>query len=107
MPLRWWSIRVLARHFTVDVTIHPDHELVRRGPYRLLRHPSYTGLLMPFLGFALGLGNWLSLAAMLPVALALLWRIQVEERVLAAAFGDDRTSVVWGERVSVRVDLGG
>jgi len=88
MPLRWWSIRVLARHFTVDVAIRPDHELVRRGPYRLLRHPSYTGLLMAFLGFALCLGNWLSLAAMLPVVLVLLWRIQVEERVLAAAFGD-------------------
>ena len=88
MPLRWWSIRVLARHFTVDVAIRPDHELVRRGPYRLLRHPSYTGLLMTFLGFALCLGNWLSLAAMLPVALVLLWRIQVEEQVLAAAFGD-------------------
>ncbi|MFC3716386.1 methyltransferase family protein [Luteimonas soli] len=88
MPLRWWSIRVLARHFTVDVAIRPDHELVRRGPYRLLRHPSYTGLLMTFLGFALCLGNWLSLAAMLPVILAFLWRIQVEERVLAAAFGD-------------------
>lgn len=88
MPLRWWSIRVLAQHFTVDVSIRPDHELVRRGPYRLLRHPSYTGLLMTFLGFALCLGNWLSLAAMLPVILALLWRIQVEERVLAAAFPD-------------------
>src|SRR3546814_19623091 len=88
MPLRWWSIRVLARHFTVGVTIHPGHELVRPGPYRLLRHPSYTGLLMTFLGFALGLGHWLSPAAMLPVALALLWRIQVEERVLAPAFAD-------------------
>src|SRR3546814_13025802 len=87
MPRRWWSSRVLARHFTVDVTIHPDHELVRRGPYRLLRHPSYTGLLMTFLGFALGLGNWLSLAAMPPGALALLSLMQDEERVLAAAFG--------------------
>jgi len=88
MPLRWWSIRVLARHFTVDVAIRPGHELVRRGPYRLLRHPSYAGLLMAFLGFALCLGNWLSLAAMAPVVLAVLWRIQVEERVLAAAFAE-------------------
>lgn len=92
MGLRWWSIHVLAQHFTVDVSISPDHELVRRGPYRLLRHPSYTGLLMTFLGFALGLGNWLSLAAILPVVLAFLWRIQVEERVLAAAFGDRYTA---------------
>lgn len=88
MPLRWWSIRILARHFTVDVAIGPDHELVRRGPYRLLRHPSYTGLLATFLGYALCLGNWLSLASMAPILLALLWRIRVEERVLAAAFPD-------------------
>src|SRR3546814_7292149 len=78
MGLRWWSIRVLARHFTVDVTIHPDHELVRRGPYRLLRHPSYPGLLVTFLGFALCLGNWLSLAAVLAVVLAFLWRSSEE-----------------------------
>jgi protein-S-isoprenylcysteine O-methyltransferase len=88
MALRWWSIRTPAGHFTVDVAIAPGHELVRRGPYRWLRHPSYTGLLATFLGYALCLGNWLSLAAMLPVGLALLWRIQVEERVLAAAFPD-------------------
>lgn len=86
MPLRWWSIRVLARHFTVDVAIRDDHELVRRGPYRWLRHPSYTGLLATFAGFALCLGNWLSLATLLPVVLALLWRIQVEERALSSAF---------------------
>ena len=51
-----------------------------------MRHPSYTGLLATFLGYALCLGNWLSLAAMVPVGLALLWRIRVEEHVLAAAF---------------------
>jgi protein-S-isoprenylcysteine O-methyltransferase len=86
MSLRWWAIHVLARHFTIDVAIRPDHELVRRGPYRLLRHPSYTGSLLTFLGFALCLGNWLSLVAMLPVVLAFLWRIHVEERVLREAF---------------------
>lgn len=88
MALRWWAIHVLARHFTVDVSIRPDHELVRRGPYRLLRHPSYTGSLLTFFGFAACLGNWLSLAAMLPVVLAFLWRIRVEEGVLSAAFPD-------------------
>lgn len=88
IAFRWWAIHVLARYFTVDVSIRPDHELVRHGPYRWLRHPSYTGSLMTFIGFALCLDNWLSLAAMLPVMLAFLWRIHVEERVLSAAFGD-------------------
>jgi protein-S-isoprenylcysteine O-methyltransferase len=89
MPLRWWAIRVLSRYFTVDVAIRPDHRLVRSGPYRWLRHPSYTGSLLTFLGFALGFGNWLSLLAVAaPVTLAFLWRIHVEERVLREAFPD-------------------
>lgn len=87
LSLRAWSIRVLARQFTVDVSVRPDHELVRRGPYRLVRHPSYTGALLTFLGFALALGNWASLlVVMVPVVLAFLRRIRIEERVLAEAF---------------------
>ena len=85
--LRAWAIRVLARQFTVDVSVRPDHELVRRGPYRLVRHPSYTGALATFLGFALALGSWASLLVVtVPVTLAFLRRIHIEERVLAEAF---------------------
>lgn len=87
MMLRFWSIRVLADFFTVDVTIREGHELIRRGPYRLLRHPSYTGALMTFLGFGLALGNpWSLLVVMVPVTIAFLWRIRIEEQVLADAF---------------------
>lgn len=87
--LRWWAILVLGRFFTVDVAIHEGHELVTRGPYRLLRHPSYTGALLAFAGLGLTLCNWLALAAFLaPVTAALLLRIHVEERALAAQFGD-------------------
>ena len=87
MLLRFWSIRVLANFFTVDVAIREGHELIRRGPYRLLRHPSYTGALMTFLGFGLALGNlWSLLVVMVPVTLAFLWRMRIEEQVLAEAF---------------------
>lgn len=87
MILRFWSIRVLADFFTVDVAIREGHELVRRGPYRLLRHPSYTGALMTFLGFGLALGNLRSLLVVIvPVTIAFLWRIRIEEQVLADAF---------------------
>ena len=87
LALRFWAIRVLARFFTIDVNIQPGHELIRRGPYRLLRHPSYTGSLMTFLGFGLALGNvWSLLVLLVPVILAFVWRIRVEERVLAEAF---------------------
>lgn len=87
LVFRWWSIRVLAQYFTVDVNVRDDHELIRKGPYRWLRHPSYTGALMTFYGFALALGNVASLLAiLLPVTLAFLWRMRIEERVLAEAF---------------------
>jgi protein-S-isoprenylcysteine O-methyltransferase len=87
MALRWWAVRVLARYFTVDVAIRDDHELVSRGPYRLLRHPSYTGSLATFYGFALALDSvWSLLLIVLVVTAAFLWRIRVEERALASAF---------------------
>ena len=87
LALRWWAIRVLDRFFTVDVAVHADHRLVRDGPYRRLRHPSYTGSLLTFLGFGLALGNWASLlVAMVPVTLAFLRRISVEEQALREVF---------------------
>lgn len=84
---RWWSIRVLAQFFTVDVSIREDHRIVRDGPYRWLRHPSYTGALATFYGFALCLGDRVAmLAIMVPVTLAFLHRMRIEEAVLAEAF---------------------
>ncbi|MBK7641991.1 MAG: phosphatidylethanolamine N-methyltransferase family protein [Planctomycetes bacterium] len=86
--LRGWAIAVLGRFFTVDVAIHTDHELVRRGPYRLLRHPSYTGALLAFLGLASTMQSVPAVCtALVPILLVLLWRIRVEEQALAAHFG--------------------
>ena len=87
--LRWWSIITLGRFFTVQVAIASDHRLIESGPYRVLRHPSYTGALLELLGFALCIGNWLGLMVMfLPVLAAFGWRIHVEEIALGEAFGD-------------------
>jgi protein-S-isoprenylcysteine O-methyltransferase len=88
--LRWYSIFYLGRFFTVDVAIASEHQVVDSGPYRLIRHPSYTGALIAFVGFGLCLGNWLSLLlTTLPISAAFLWRIRVEERALLEALGDD------------------
>ena len=90
LPLRWWAVRTLDRWFTVDVAIRAGHRLVRHGPYRWLRHPSYTGALLLLLGMGLALGSWLSLLLLaLPVGAAFLRRIGVEEAALAAAFPDE------------------
>jgi len=86
--LRWWAIITLGRFFTVDVTIEKDHELVERGPFRVVRHPSYTGVLLAFVGFALTLHNWAALLIMLvPIFAAFIRRMNVEEEALSRALG--------------------
>jgi protein-S-isoprenylcysteine O-methyltransferase len=89
LGFRWYSIIYLGRFFTVNVEIAADHQLIDSGPYRRLRHPSYTGALIAFLGLALCTKNWASLAIMVvgPAA-AFLYRIHVEEAALAGAFGE-------------------
>ena len=93
LALRWYCIVYLGRFFTVNVAIHSRHEVVDTGPYRRIRHPSYAGALLAFLGLALCLGNWLSLAVvMLPVTWAFARRIATEEHALANALGSPYTS---------------
>ncbi len=88
--VRWTAIFTLGRFFSTSVAIHQDHRLVRTGLYCLVRHPSYSGLLLLFLGMGLSFGNWLSLAVIVaPFLAALLYRIQVEESSLMEALGDD------------------
>ena len=86
--LRWWAIITLGRFFTVDVTIEKDHELVERGPFRVVRHPSYSGVLLAFVGFALTLRNWAALLIILvPIFAAFIRRMNVEEDALSRALG--------------------
>jgi protein-S-isoprenylcysteine O-methyltransferase len=65
IALRWYSVAVLGKYFTFDVAIHSRQVLVDAGPYRYIRHPSYSGALMSLLGFGLTLGNSAGLAARL------------------------------------------
>jgi protein-S-isoprenylcysteine O-methyltransferase len=86
--LRWWAIITLGRFFTVDVTIELDHQLIDRGPFRVVRHPSYTGVLLAFVGLALTLGNWVALLVILvPIGAAFVHRMNVEENALSSALG--------------------
>ena len=91
--LRWWAIITLGRFFTVDVTIEKDHELVERGPFRMVRHPSYTGVLLAFVGLALTLDNWAALLViLLPIGVAFIHRMNVEEKALSGALGSQYTN---------------
>ncbi len=88
MLLRWAAIFTLRRAFTVNVAIAHDQKVVTAGLYGVVRHPSYTGLLLIFAGAGLSHGDALSLlVTIVPVTAALLFRIRVEEEALTAAFG--------------------
>jgi protein-S-isoprenylcysteine O-methyltransferase Ste14 len=89
VTLRWYSAAVLGKYFTFDVAIRGDQTLIEVGPYRYVRHPSYSGALLSLLGFALALGNWVGLAASLScLAFAYSYRIPIEEQALSSALGD-------------------
>jgi len=88
IAFRFYAIHVLGAYFTTTVAVAPRQAVIETGPYRLIRHPSYTGLLILFLGYGLCLTNWLSLLVLLGCALiGLGYRIRVEERVLTAQLG--------------------
>ena len=83
-----WAITTLGRHYDVELEIHRDHELVRGGPYRLVRHPVYTGLGLHFAGACLATGNLLVIAGTLLVTYPALYvRAKTEERLLRERFG--------------------
>lgn len=85
--LRWYAIYRLGRWFTVDVALSSEQVLLREGPYRFIRHPSYTGALLTLMGIGVLMGNVGAIALMmLPALAAFLYRIRVEERALAQAF---------------------
>jgi protein-S-isoprenylcysteine O-methyltransferase Ste14 len=89
IAFRQWAIAVLGAFFTVQVRVTPGQGVVESGPYRLVAHPSYTGLVMTFVGIGLMLGNWLSIACLTLVpAIGLVIRIRVEERAMVAGIGE-------------------
>lgn len=91
--LRWAAIRELWDYFTVNVSILEGQRVVRCGLYGVVRHPSYAGLLLRYLGFGLAFANWLSAALIfLPLLAATLYRIRVEEAALSEHFGEEYTA---------------
>jgi protein-S-isoprenylcysteine O-methyltransferase Ste14 len=90
--IRATAIYTLGKYFTGRVLIKHDHQLIRTGLYKHLRHPSYTGALVAHLGLGLSFSNWISLAlSVIPFSVAACYRMHVEERALREAFGDTYT----------------
>jgi len=88
--IRQWAIAVLGRFFSFHVRVVEDHRVVDKGPYRLVRHPSYTGVLITFTGLSLAvqsLGALLVLLAVFIVSYG--YRMKVEEKTLLTELGDN------------------
>lgn len=83
-----WARRHLGRNWSGTVTLKLDHELIVTGPYGLVRHPIYTGLLLGYFGSALAVGEWRGVLAVVIVGLALWRKLKVEERGMRQLFGD-------------------
>ncbi len=88
--IRWIAILTLKRYFTVNVSILSNHKIIDKGIYKTIRHPAYAGSLLSFLGLGLCFSNWLStLVIFIPVFIAFAYRIQIEEKALVQAFGNE------------------
>lgn len=91
---RLWAIRTLRNNFAATVQIKPGQQLITSGPYRWLRHPSYTGAWLAMIGAALLMHSYLGLVIMGPgMLLVYMRRIAVEERTLELAFGAAYTTM--------------
>jgi protein-S-isoprenylcysteine O-methyltransferase len=89
IAFRFYAMSLLGRFFTYDVAVHAGQTVVEAGPYRYIRHPSYTGALITLVGLGLALGNWAGLLALLAcMGTAYAYRISVEEAALLAALGE-------------------
>jgi protein-S-isoprenylcysteine O-methyltransferase Ste14 len=89
IAVRVWAIQTLGKHFTATVTLTNDHQLVRTGPYRWVRHPSYLGAFMAIVGAPVFLNaGWATLIAVVSMTIAYYLRIGVEEQMLSSYFGE-------------------
>jgi protein-S-isoprenylcysteine O-methyltransferase Ste14 len=83
-----WARFIIADNWSSDVQLKRDHELIVAGPYRWVRHPIYTGLLLMFAGTALAVGEWRGVLAVAIAALALWRKLRIEEAFMRLNFGE-------------------
>lgn len=82
-----WARRTIGRNWSGTVTLKQGHELMRTGPYRLVRHPIYSGLLLALAGTVLAVDAPRAILGFALITLAFLRKIPIEERFMRDAFG--------------------
>lgn len=90
MLVRFYSIISLGKYFTVDFTIRENHRIKKDGIYSFIRHPSYLGLILSFIGLGISMNNWLSTVVItLFITVAVINRIRIEEKMMLDIFGNE------------------
>jgi protein-S-isoprenylcysteine O-methyltransferase Ste14 len=84
-----WARVHLGANWSGEVTVKEGHELIQSGPYRLVRHPIYTGLIVALVGTAVALGSWRGALAVIIAAASFWWKLKLEERWMLETFGDE------------------
>jgi protein-S-isoprenylcysteine O-methyltransferase Ste14 len=88
LGLAVWARARLGRNWSGTVTVKEHHEFVRTGPYLIVRHPIYSGLLLALIGTATAIGEWRGLLAVACALIGFLWKIHVEEKRMRLTFSD-------------------
>jgi protein-S-isoprenylcysteine O-methyltransferase Ste14 len=81
-----WARRHLGRNWSASVVVKEGHALVRTGPYRYVRHPIYSGILLAFLGMVVTIGEWRGLVALLLALVSFAVKSRAEERRMRETF---------------------
>lgn len=85
-----WGRMTLGRYWSPEVVIYRSHNIIQRGPYRFMRHPTYTGDLLVLLGIGLAAQSWAAtLIIALLGAIGFGYRIKAEEKALIGEFGEE------------------
>ena len=88
--LRQWSIAILGKFFSMLVSVQKGQSIIREGPYRFIRHPSYTGALLTLAGIGLAIQSWGALLVLLAIfCIVYGYRIHVEEKALVMHLGEE------------------
>lgn len=99
ISLRLWSFQTLGHYFTFIVQTSPDQRVISTGPYRMVRHPSYAGIVLVLIGLGFMIANWASLVVLVVISLCgLVYRIIVEERALLRDLGGRYQSYARGRK---------
>jgi protein-S-isoprenylcysteine O-methyltransferase Ste14 len=83
-----WARQYLGSNWSGTVSIKKDHQLITNGPYALVRHPIYTGVLLALVGSAMAIGEWRAVLGLALASLALWRKLRLEKHLLHRQFGE-------------------